>query len=96
MILFVTRELTSVGVKAVRPTAGYYIFPDFEVIKENLKRRGIKTCEEMCQLMLDECGVAVSFILFGLYFVLETGYTDCIIGTFIPVPCNQKLSAHLA
>ncbi|XP_078331755.1 aspartate aminotransferase-like isoform X2 [Crassostrea virginica] len=52
-------ELTSVGVKAVRPTAGYYIFPDFEVIKENLKRRGIKTCEEMCQLMLDECGVAV-------------------------------------
>lgn len=52
-------ELTSVGVKAVKPTAGYYIFPDFEVIKENLKRRGIKTCEEMCKAILDECGVAV-------------------------------------
>lgn len=47
------------GVKAVKPTAGYYIFPDFEVIKENLKRRGIKMCEEMCKAMLDECGVAV-------------------------------------
>lgn len=55
------RELTSVGVKAVKPTAGYYIFPDFEVIKENLKRRGIKTCEEMCKAILDECGVAVSW-----------------------------------
>lgn len=49
------------GVKAIKPTAGYYIFPDFEVIKENLKRRGIQTCEEMCKAMLDECGVAVSF-----------------------------------
>lgn len=59
------------GVKAVKPTAGYYIFPDFEVIKENLKRRGIKTCEEMCKAILDECGVAVcwDFSFFFKYLI---------------------------
>ena len=48
------------GVKMVTPKSGYYIFPDFEVIRSGLNKRGLKTCEEMCQLMLEECNVAVS------------------------------------
>ncbi|KAL8563823.1 hypothetical protein ACOMHN_061947 [Nucella lapillus] len=56
---FCYRELTSIGVKMVRPRAGYYIFPDFEILREPLRHRGIKTCEEMCALILAECSVAV-------------------------------------
>lgn len=68
------------GVKAVKPTAGYYIFPDFEVIKENLKRRGIKTCEEMCKAILDECGVAVCWdFSFFFKYLISYYYTMYII-----------------
>ncbi|KAK7092602.1 hypothetical protein V1264_008323 [Littorina saxatilis] len=56
---FCYRELSSIGVKMVKPKAGYYIFPDFEVIRQPLRQRGIQTCEEMCTLMLAECSVAV-------------------------------------
>lgn len=56
---FCCRELQSAGVKMVKPRAGYYIFPDFEVIREPLRRRGVVTCEEMCALLLAEASVAV-------------------------------------
>ncbi|XP_076437074.1 aspartate aminotransferase-like [Babylonia areolata] len=56
---FCYRELNSVGVTMVKPRAGYYIFPDFEVLREPLRHRGIQTCEEMCTSMLAECSVAV-------------------------------------
>ena len=36
------------------------MFPDFEVLREALKRRGITTGNSMCQAMLDEADVAVS------------------------------------
>lgn len=59
------------GVKVVKLIVGYYIFFDFEVIKENFKRRGIKICEEMCKVILDECGVVVcwDFFFFFKYFI---------------------------
>eukprot|EP00057_Strongylocentrotus_purpuratus_P006099 XP_011660573.1 PREDICTED: aspartate aminotransferase [Strongylocentrotus purpuratus] len=56
---FCYRELTSVGVKAIMPRAGFYIFPDFEVIREALARRGIMTGESMCKALLEEADVAV-------------------------------------
>ncbi|CAL1528938.1 unnamed protein product [Lymnaea stagnalis] len=56
---FCARELRSAGVKVVEPTAGYYIFPNFEVIKPAIVQRGVNTCAEMCSLMLAEIGVAV-------------------------------------
>ena len=48
------------GVKAVMPTAGYYIFPDFEILKPVFDRRGIETCSQMCKALFDETNVAVS------------------------------------
>ena len=55
-----SRELTSIGVKAVKPTAGYYVFPDFEMLKPALNKRGVHTCQEMCEKLLEEAKVAVS------------------------------------
>ncbi|XP_046355560.2 aspartate aminotransferase-like isoform X2 [Haliotis rufescens] len=56
---FCCRELRSVGVKMVTPTAGYYVFPDFEVIRPALTLRGITTCQEMCDALLKEASVAL-------------------------------------
>ncbi|BFZ24662.1 hypothetical protein BsWGS_27701 [Bradybaena similaris] len=56
---FCARELRSEGVSVVEPTSGYYIFPNFEVIRPALQKRGILTCQGMCDLMLSEIAVAV-------------------------------------
>ena len=42
------------------PTAGYYIFPDFEILKPVFDVRGIETCEQMCATLFKEANVAVS------------------------------------
>uniref|UniRef100_A0A0B6ZUC7 Aminotransferase class I/classII large domain-containing protein n=1 Tax=Arion vulgaris TaxID=1028688 RepID=A0A0B6ZUC7_9EUPU len=56
---FCARELRSVGVSVVEPTSGYYIFPNFEIIRPALHAREVTTCEKMCDLMLSEIAVAV-------------------------------------
>ena len=55
-------ELTSLGVQCVTPTAGYYCFPNFERWRNVFKKRGIMTGTQMCDVMLNECKAAVSFI----------------------------------
>jgi aspartate/methionine/tyrosine aminotransferase len=54
------RELTAVGVKVVKPTGGYYAMPDFEVIRPALASRGVKTGQQMCDLIFEETSVTVS------------------------------------
>ncbi|XP_035827722.1 aspartate aminotransferase [Aplysia californica] len=56
---FCARELRTVGVTVVEPTAGYYMFPNFEVIRPALAARGVHTGDQMCALMLKEAKVAV-------------------------------------
>ncbi|XP_038058393.1 aspartate/prephenate aminotransferase-like isoform X2 [Patiria miniata] len=56
---FCHRELTGCGIKAIMPVAGYYIFPDFEVLRAVLEARGIQTCEQMCEALFKEGNVAV-------------------------------------
>jgi aspartate aminotransferase len=62
-MMVLCRELREAGVKVVQPDASYYMFPDFEVLREALARKGITTCEHMCQAMLDETNVAVSLLI---------------------------------
>ena len=59
MYLFAS-ELTSIGVKAMPSTAGYYFMPDFEAFRPGFNKRGIITGQDMCDAMLKECNVAVS------------------------------------
>ncbi|KAK6985606.1 aspartate aminotransferase [Biomphalaria glabrata] len=56
---FCTSELRSVGVKVVEPKGGYYIFPNFEVIKPALIKCGITSCKQMCELILKDAHVAL-------------------------------------
>ena len=60
LTVFVFRRLQDVGVKVVEPSSGYYIFPDFEVIRGGLAARGIHTGKEMCDAILKDIDVAVS------------------------------------
>ncbi|XP_077865758.1 aspartate aminotransferase-like [Saccoglossus kowalevskii] len=54
-----SKELTSVGITAVMPTAGYYIFPNFEILRSVLAARGITTGTQMCDTIFDEVNVAL-------------------------------------
>ncbi|XP_022100531.1 uncharacterized protein LOC110984548 [Acanthaster planci] len=56
---FCHRELTRCGVQAILPVAGYYIFPDFEILRPVLEARGILTCEQMCEALFKEADVVV-------------------------------------
>lgn len=56
---YCVKALRSVGVSVHESGAGYYIFPDFSVAREGLKKRGITTGEQMCDAMLQEADVAL-------------------------------------
>lgn len=51
-------------------TGGYYIFPDFEVVRESLKRRGLLSGNDMCEAMFKEARIAVRMRTIFL-FILE-------------------------
>ncbi|HLF47393.1 MAG TPA: aminotransferase class I/II-fold pyridoxal phosphate-dependent enzyme [Chitinophagaceae bacterium] len=41
------------------PTGGFYLFLDFEKLKGKLNKKGIKNGTELCERLLEECGVAI-------------------------------------
>lgn len=51
---FCYKELSAVGVKAINPYGGFYIMPDFEILRPALEKRGVSTGSEMCRLMFEE------------------------------------------
>ncbi|XP_065830087.1 aspartate aminotransferase-like isoform X2 [Oscarella lobularis] len=53
------RELTSVGVEIVKPQGGFYMFPDFEVVRPYLRRKKAASGDKMCALILQEASVAL-------------------------------------
>ncbi|KAG1664493.1 Aspartate aminotransferase [Nymphon striatum] len=53
------RELVSVGVKCLKPSGGLYLMPDFEIIREGLKKHGIETSEQLCDKLFKEKQVVV-------------------------------------
>ncbi|XP_068695395.1 aspartate aminotransferase-like isoform X1 [Montipora foliosa] len=52
-------HLAEVGVKAVKPLGGFYMFPDFEAIRCALAKRGITTAQQMCDTLFEEVSVAL-------------------------------------
>lgn len=52
-------HLIEVGVKAVKPRGGFYMFPDFEVVRCALAKRGITTAQQMCDAIFEEVSVAL-------------------------------------
>ena len=56
---FVVAELRSVGVRVHPSAGGYYLMPEFEVVRPGLERRGLKRGQDWCDVMLKEAKVAV-------------------------------------
>ena len=65
--LCVYSQLAEVGVTGFKSEAGFYFMPDFEILRNDLKKRGIHDGEAMTAAILEETNVAVSFLLF--YFI---------------------------
>ena len=52
-------ELTGLGLSMAPLDGGFYAFPDFTPLREQLAARGIHTSTELCARLLEETGVAI-------------------------------------
>lgn len=52
-------HLDGSGVSVAQPDGAFYMFPDFEPLRERLSGRGIHNGEELCDRLLEETGVAI-------------------------------------
>jgi aspartate aminotransferase len=55
----VHRIATDAGASCRPPTAGFYVYPDFEPIRDSLARWGVSDSSSLQQHLLDEFGIAV-------------------------------------
>ena len=53
------KHLIQVGLKIAKPQGGFYMFPDFEILRGALANRGIVTCQKMCDAIFEECLVTL-------------------------------------
>lgn len=51
--------LTAAGVVAAKPDGAFYMFPDFEPLRDRLSRQGVTSGEELCRKLLEDTGVAI-------------------------------------
>lgn len=52
-------RMVQLDIKVLKPTGGFYMYPDFEIIRNELEKQGIRSCQEMCDLLFQECAVAL-------------------------------------
>jgi len=52
-------RLCGMGLQVTRPSGGFYLFPDFSPVRQQLAERGINDSETLCQRLLEESGVAL-------------------------------------
>ena len=55
---FSADKLRNVGVKVNKPDGAFYLFPDFEIVRESLERQNIFSSSQMVEKILNETGVA--------------------------------------
>jgi aspartate aminotransferase len=53
------RQLDDIGARIPAPVGGFYLFPDFEPMREKLAARGVTTSDELCTKLLEDTGVAI-------------------------------------
>jgi len=56
---WIWEHLDGTGALVARPDGAFYMFPDFEPLREKLAKRGVETGEQLCQTLLKETGVAM-------------------------------------
>lgn len=52
------RTLERAGARVAAPEGGFYLFPDFSPLREELEAAGIRTSDDLCERALDDTGVA--------------------------------------
>lgn len=56
---YLAERLREAGIMVHTPDGGFYLFLDFEIFREALRRRGISSAEQLCEVLLEETGVAL-------------------------------------
>ncbi len=56
---WIWEHLDATGALVAQPDGAFYMFPDFEPLRDKLADRGIQTGEQLCQALLQETGVAM-------------------------------------
>ena len=56
---YVHERLSATGAAVVAPAGGFYVFPDFEPLRDQLADRGIYTSAQLCRRLLEDTGVAM-------------------------------------
>ena len=56
---WIWNRLSEAGVTIARPDGAFYMFPDFEPLRERLVGRGIVNGEQLCARLLQDTGVAI-------------------------------------
>ena len=51
--------LSAAGISVVRPVGAFYLFLDFTPLAEQLHARGITSSRKLCEVLLNETGVAI-------------------------------------
>lgn len=52
-------RLRAAGGEVIEPKGAFYLFPNFDGLRERLRARGIDSGEQLCRKALDEAGVAM-------------------------------------
>jgi len=66
-----TEILSAAGVGVHKAEGGFYLFLDFMPLSDQLRKKGLKTSEELCLAILEETGVA---LLHSAVFGIEESY----------------------
>lgn len=56
---FAWQRLQEAGAVVTEPKGAFYLFPNFDPLRERLQRRGIETGEQLCHEALEQAGVAM-------------------------------------
>lgn len=56
---WVAARLRAAGADVPEPDGGFYLFPDFEVLRSRLAMRGILSSDQLCSRLLEELGIAI-------------------------------------
>lgn len=68
---YVYKRLIEMGIGCVQPEGAFYLFPDFEALKEPLTKKGIRTSVELCSYLLEKHYIAT---LPGSHFYMKDDY----------------------
>lgn len=56
---WIADRLNGCGIPTLQPRGGFYVFPNFDPLRKELKDRGVATSAQLCEQLLEDSGVAI-------------------------------------